>query len=285
MNKHVLIVTPVFSTEQNARLPLLLQTIASVQQQAQPHTHVIVNDGSTDSTADTLDALAKENNLLVYHTANQGPAAAVNHGVREALEVVAADYITVCHSDDLLTRNSLSARVQAAQSPFVYSDLALFYTDGRAPVRYTAPSFRSADALAHALLQSKSIPFQTMFWERHFFEAVGGYDAQLHYGEDWEIAIRSAQALHVRGESATVLPDVTVLYRWHEHNHSHEKIAAGWDRKATSIVLGKNTSGFASLQYRLHAALYHARARLPESIKTRLRARVGTSSIEDFSYN
>ena len=75
------IITPVYCTEENQRLWMLLQTIQSVQQQSwSNYLHIIVDDGSTGEIPAILDRIAANDpRLVVFHKTNGGSSAAINH--------------------------------------------------------------------------------------------------------------------------------------------------------------------------------------------------------------
>ncbi len=68
---------------------------------------IIVNDGSTDGTADVLAAFT-DPRIHVLHQANGGVAHARNHG----LDVASGEFVCFFDADDILPPNSVEARVR-----------------------------------------------------------------------------------------------------------------------------------------------------------------------------
>lgn len=76
------------------------QAIESVlSQTALPNEIIIINDGSTDNTADILKLYETNNLIKIVHTSNKGLGEARNRGLKEST----SEYIYFFDSDDLLT--------------------------------------------------------------------------------------------------------------------------------------------------------------------------------------
>ena len=91
---------------------------------------IIINDGSTDCSAQIIKDLAKDRNFIKYiDSENQGLGAARNKG----LSIAQGKYIFFVDSDDYLFENSLTELFKYAASVFyniIGLDWAEVYTDG-----------------------------------------------------------------------------------------------------------------------------------------------------------
>ena len=112
------IVMPVYNGEK-----FLNQAIESVLDQTYPHWElIIIDDGSTDQTANIIRSYSDERIKYTYQE-NRGQAAALNHGLRLAQ----GDYVTTLDADDWYPANSLEDRVTFLnQNP----DFGTVYGDG-----------------------------------------------------------------------------------------------------------------------------------------------------------
>lgn len=96
----VSVIVPVYNTEK-----YLEEAFSSIQNQSLSDIEIIViNDGSTDRSAEIIDRLAKSDNRIhLFSQSNQGQSAARNLGMDNA----SGDYLYFMDSDDLLEADAL----------------------------------------------------------------------------------------------------------------------------------------------------------------------------------
>ena len=106
MEMDVSVIIPVYNTEK-----YLSACIDSVLRQENVSIEIIlVDDGSTDSSADICDEYAKDqDNIKTIHIKNSGPATAKNEG----LKIAQGNYIALTDSDDKMEPLMLSKMVNA----------------------------------------------------------------------------------------------------------------------------------------------------------------------------
>lgn len=115
-NPKVSIIIPAYNCEQ-----YINSTIASCLNQDYGNIEVIViNDGSTDRTADIVASFMPDSRINVIHQKNKGVSAARNHG----LECATGDYITFLDSDDELAQDTISRNMEVLNS---YQDADWLY--------------------------------------------------------------------------------------------------------------------------------------------------------------
>jgi hypothetical protein len=161
----------------------LAEAVHSALDQDGVHVDVtIVDDGSTDSTADVARALvgAHPGRVRVLTQANSGhPAHARNAGIRAA----EGDLVLALDADDRLAPGFLSACAAAldhnSAAGFAYGDFDEF---GDRMIRQTTPAFDPIVLPTRNLLGSATL------FRRSAWEAAGGYDAAVGY-EDWDFWI------------------------------------------------------------------------------------------------
>lgn len=174
--------------------------ITSVLKQTVPTFEiVVVDDGSTDRTADAVRALASDTRVRLLQIANSGPAAARNAGIDDAQ----GGLVGFLDSDDLWLPTYLETMVGAVESSRVPS---LAYTDawvlddasGRILKATAMSGWRSvtkppADptALFRQLLKRNFVYTSTVV-TREALTDVGGFDERLWIAEDHELWLRLA---------------------------------------------------------------------------------------------
>jgi glycosyltransferase involved in cell wall biosynthesis len=177
--------------------PRLLRALQSVAAQTYPHIEiVIVDDGSTDDTADRVSEWTAKSgaNVRYIRQSNAGPAAARNHGMRSA----SGDAIAFLDADDEWHPAKLEKQI-----PLLKGDVGLVYcansfvdSNGDPLQNYLRrvelhrgdillPLFRDFFLLTSAVVISKAA-----------YQAVGEFNENLDVGEDYEFFLRLARKFH-----------------------------------------------------------------------------------------
>ncbi len=89
---------------------------------------IVVNDGSTDNSAQVLERLAQQDSriTILTHEENQGPGGARNSG----MEIIRGEYVYFFDSDDILEADCLElcyAKSEKDDLDFVFFDAVMFY--------------------------------------------------------------------------------------------------------------------------------------------------------------
>ncbi|WP_459944932.1 glycosyltransferase family A protein [Desulfocastanea catecholica] len=182
----VSVVIPTFN-----RRSLLKRAIDSVcNQTVQCSELIVVDDGSTDDTAELLRDLASSAKIMckVYSQDNSGPAAARNYGIRQAM----FPYIAFLDSDDHWQRRKLERQFQ-------------YHVDNPAcRISHTGETWLRRGQ--HLNQKKKHIPgngdifaqclrlcavgMSTVMMKRELFDQVGFFDESLRCCEDYDLWLR-----------------------------------------------------------------------------------------------
>jgi len=178
---------------------------------------IVVDDGSTDGTADCAQRYAERDaRIRVIQQANAGLAGARNTGILHARGAL----LSLLDSDDLWMPSYLEAMADALASDpdaaFSYTDAWVFDDETRRVRRATAMatlnpppvSPREAATLLSLLLEGNFIVAFTTI-RRSAVDAVGLFDSRLRRCEDYELWLRMARC----GYRAVQAPGLHAVYR------------------------------------------------------------------------
>ncbi len=191
----------------------LAEAVANVR--SQPHAPaeiIIVDDGSTDSTAALAQSLGPD--IRYFHQTNQGPAAARNLGISHARH----DILAFIDADDLWPGNKIERQLgHLAAHPEFEMVLGLHQTfrhisDPAAP---SAPSRPRFDPPSFIYLVGCGI------YRRSVFDRVGLFDVTLRYGEDTDWFSRSWEL----NTPMHILLETMLHYRRHAGGMTHGRSA------------------------------------------------------------
>lgn len=206
----VSIVLPTYN--QAGYLPKALESIFA--QSWQDFELIVVNDGSTDETAQVLEAYRQQVDFTLIHQENQKLPNALNTGFRLAR----GRYLTWTSSDNLMMPQMLASLVSALESHpnvgMVYADWAVIDEQDR--LLGTVHTF---DHDRHLLMRTNYIN-ACFLYRRACQERVGLYNPDYLHAEDWEYWWRIALAfelLHV--------PEVLYAYRVHGDSLTAKEVA------------------------------------------------------------
>ncbi|MFZ1618019.1 MAG: glycosyltransferase family 2 protein [Flavobacteriales bacterium] len=200
--------------------PYILEAIASVQAQSWKNWElIIVNDGSTDGTADRLDQL-KDPRIKVIHQANAGVSAARN----AALDKATGAFIAFLDSDDVLPPRSLEARATILQQhPEVcFADGAVLRLDAasRQLTGMFIPSFHGVP-FDRLIALSSDCFFGPSWMIRRTAATDKRFPVQMRHAEDLAYYLSMARAgrydhtaepvLHYRQGQASAMGDLKGL--------------------------------------------------------------------------
>jgi glycosyltransferase involved in cell wall biosynthesis len=199
------LVSVVIATYNMARyLPLAIRS--ALAQTYSPIEIHVVDDGSTDGTAEALAAFAGESRVIVHTQPNRGQASAKNRGI----EASSGDLVAFLDADDLWVPHKLSRQVPVLlaedRTGVVYSDLSHIDTAGHAIAanKMTPHSGRITDRL----FIDNFITFGSVLVKRECFERHGTFDESLQMGIDWDLWLRIST-----GYEFIYIDEPLILYR------------------------------------------------------------------------
>jgi len=211
MSLHVPLVTIVIPTYN--RLAFVQQAIASVVAQTYSHWElIIVDDGSSDETANALKSM-NDNRIRLLEMNHSGNIAFLrNKGVRAG----SGEWLAFLDSDDLWIPQKLEIQLNDLihnGKRWGYGKFELMNNEMQTIVNKAGIYLPVSGWIVKEVLTTEaSVNIGTLLLERALFEEAGGFneDAKLLYREDYELVIRLA----LRAEALAV-PDLLVRVREH----------------------------------------------------------------------
>lgn len=186
------------------RSSVLTRAIDSVRDQTHARWElIVVDDGSTDDTADLVRSIAAADSRIsiLLNAASVGAAAARNRGIAAAR----GDLIAFIDDDaEWLPRKlelQLAALAESPEAGLAYS--RFLYRDDRGSYRLIGSADAAGDNAVAALLRSAFIDTSVILVRKELIEWIGGFDETLPRLQDWDLVLRLA---HVTGFSFTADP-------------------------------------------------------------------------------
>ncbi len=177
---------------------------------------IIVNDGSTDLTAEIIDRYSS-GKIKVFHKKNSGVSDSRNFGARHASGL----YYCFLDADDLLTGDCLEVRIHKVRkepSKLFHNDIEEI--DDKGVKRNNVFSGISGNVLDKMLRwEETTIPGpSSIILSKEMFAAVNGFDVNLSTAADQDFFIRVAEKYAIER-----IPEILTLYRIHPTN-MHQNI-------------------------------------------------------------
>jgi cellulose synthase/poly-beta-1,6-N-acetylglucosamine synthase-like glycosyltransferase len=183
---------------------------------------IVVDDGSTDRTADIVTA---HPGVRLIRQENAGVAAARNHGLRKA----AGELVTFLDADDLLFEDHLAVLVRTYERTggIVTPNSFWLLPGGIHPdrKRYRG-GFPKPERQRRAILEQNFVSIMSL-WPRRMADEIGPLSEELLRAEDWEFWIRAIY----RGYRVALQPRPLSLYRW-----GATGLSAAWGRMDEAVA-------------------------------------------------
>lgn len=238
----VSVLMPAYNAER-----FIAQAIESVlTQDFQEWELIVVNDGSTDGTAEVLAGYT-DGRIRVIHQPNGGEAVARNR----ALDAVGGEYVAFLDADDLYLPNALADMAAYLalheETDAVCSDGYFCDEDERVLGRMSEVrrQVQTGYILENLVIDSTVIgpPMFCMIRRACILKAHARFDPNLVIGPDWDFWIQLAR--YVRFD---YLDRLTCMYRIHQTNIT---VTSGTTRRRRDLLQGRlkvlNADWFAEL--------------------------------------
>ena len=179
---------------------------------------VVVNDGSTDDTADTIYSYSQRDSRIIgINKINGGTASALNTGLRH----VKGNWICWLSSDDIFEKNKLELHRQYfdihPDAQFFFSDFSLFDDQGHVRngnltgIGLEIQQEHLINLLGRSYINGISICVNSTLWKQ-----TGFFREHLRYAQDYDMWLRLLAA-----GNSFFIPERTCLSRTHPQQGSN----------------------------------------------------------------
>ena len=222
---------------------------------------LIVDDGSTDNTAEVVKSFCqRDSRFRLLQKQNGGLASARNYGIRHAQ----GEYIALLDGDDIYQPDKLVTHViqldRSREVGIVYSASRAIREDGKSTFMVLSGKPVKSDPLLALLCKNFIGHGSNAVFRRCIFDEIGGFDETLRSCEDIDFWLRIAAT---RRWSFYRLPQILCCYRVcpsglsfnvQEMQRSHEKVIEGAYKHSPKLVQAVLPTAYAYM-YRYLARL------------------------------
>ena len=202
------------------RAHLIGETLDSILVQTYPNWEcIVVDDGSTDTTADVMREYIKKDNRFQYHQRPinkiKGPNSCRNYG----FEMSNGEYIKWFDSDDVMLPYLLEKQVLSFAKNVEMSVCKLSYFDFERRVPIKENIISSKNLIEDYLIGNVTFYISGPLWKRSFLEKQNQLlDESLTNLDDWDFNLR----MLYQKPNITYSNEVLILYRVHGDSLSQE---------------------------------------------------------------
>ncbi|MCK4260841.1 MAG: glycosyltransferase [Halanaerobiales bacterium] len=223
-NKKVSIVMPTYNQTQ-----FIKEAVDSIlNQEYQNWEFIIINDGSTDNTAEIIKSYLPHPKIKYFEKENGGTGSALNYGLKYA----SGEYETYVSSDNIYFSNFLSVLIEYLEKMpnvgFIYSDFQFIDKEGNLGPEILRPVY------VKGMLLYGCVTGLCFMWRAVLRKRIGGFDERFT-AQDYDFALKCEEFSNLYH-----IPMKLGYYRDHAETVSNVK---GYDDTVIIIEEAKKRRG------------------------------------------
>ena len=216
---------------------VIADTLKSVQRQTYRHWRcIVVDDGSTDDTAQRVQAFVQKDRRFTYiRKQNGGVASARNLGIR----LTGGEYIVPLDGDDKIHPDYLRRAIRHFRKQ---PDTALVYCQvkrfGAKKGKWRLPEY------SYQRLRFENMIHNCAVYPRALYDRTSGYSEAMKHGfEDWEFYIRLLDS-----EAKVHRIDAPLFYySISKRSRTTQQLSGGHERESLATIYRNNTDVYSDV--------------------------------------
>lgn len=234
-NNHVVISVIIPSYNHINYVGEAIKSVAEQSRDAFSLELIVVDDGSTDGSAEFLRQLeaSGDYSFRLVLKSNEGLCKTLNRAITE---YASGEYIAVIASDDMWHSDKLKRQLEHIRrhplSSLCYSNARTF---GQNRCESRASRFMFSGNVNSRLTLYNFVPAGTIFFTRALYDSIGGFDETGLRLEDWDFLLRASAVTEF-----CYLDEELLLYRLHDESSIAKMRERGILFKEKMKVLRKN---------------------------------------------
>lgn len=199
---------------------------------------LIINDGSSDTSAAIVESFADPRIVFISNPVNQGLTKSLNTGLAKAR----GDYIARLDADDIALPDRLALQVAYLdqQPEIVCVGGAFEIIDEQGNLLRTKRHTLDPDLIRFRLITGNQFAHPSVMFRKTVIIAEGGYNEAFRYAQDYELWSRLAH----HGLKMANIADPVIQYRTHGDAISAHELTIWTAYDAAKTTIRKNVSRY-----------------------------------------
>lgn len=205
---------------------------------------IIVNDGSTDNSADVINTYLPNSKIVYIEQKNSGVSAARNNGIA----IAAGDWILMLDADDCISPDYVKDAVELIENDCTIVNSSSTFTDKNLTPTGKVWFSNYVNHVWTDLLKENIMPVTGLF-SKNKWKECGGYDSAIPGADDWEFWIN----MFKHGCFVKFLSPKKTYFKYRKHEISMEDSNNIRINEIYNFILNKHFSEATTREMKINA--------------------------------